>query len=403
MSEALSQVSGESGANGTGRKRATNSGGNKRGHRRPFGSVRKLPSGRFQARYTGPDGRLHTAPMTFLTKTDAHGFLSTKHGEVIAGTWKPVQQKVTVPTFAEYAPAWMEARKVRGKPLAPLTRARYASLLRDHLVPAFGPMRLHEVTAHDVADWHNSTTAPDSTRAMAYRVLAAIFKSAVREGHATVSPCQIEGASQYERKREVVTATPAEITSITKAMPAHLALAVQLGTWCALRIGEVIALTRADINLTMGTVSVTKQASQIDGETRIVAPKSFASVRTVAIPPGSFPAVQSHLEDHAAPGKDGALFPGPHGGRISRTQLFDAWDAARKSAGRKDLRFHDLRHTGLTIYAQQGATIADLMHRGGHSSPEMALHYQQAVQGRDAELTERMSLVIGGDDKGEAE
>ena len=32
-------------------------GGNNRGARRRFGSVRKLSSGRFQARYTGPDGK----------------------------------------------------------------------------------------------------------------------------------------------------------------------------------------------------------------------------------------------------------------------------------------------------------------------------------------------------------
>lgn len=44
--------------------------------RRSFGTVRQLPSGRYQARYPGPDGRLRTAPDTFESRQDAGRFLS---------------------------------------------------------------------------------------------------------------------------------------------------------------------------------------------------------------------------------------------------------------------------------------------------------------------------------------
>ena len=40
---------------------------NKEGHRR-FGSVRRLPSGRYQIRYPGPDGRMRTGPETYERK-----------------------------------------------------------------------------------------------------------------------------------------------------------------------------------------------------------------------------------------------------------------------------------------------------------------------------------------------
>lgn len=39
--------------------------------RRRFGHIRRLPSGRFQARYTGPDGVDRPAPRTFRTKAEA--------------------------------------------------------------------------------------------------------------------------------------------------------------------------------------------------------------------------------------------------------------------------------------------------------------------------------------------
>lgn len=56
--------------------------------------------------------------------------------------------------------------------------------------------------------------------------------------------------------------------------------------------------------------------------------------------------------------------------------------------------FHDLRHTGLTIFAQNGATYAELLYRGGHSSLEVALKYQHATEERDRSLTAQMDQQV---------
>lgn len=64
---------------------------------------------------------------------------------------------------------------------------------------------------------------------------------------------------------------------------------------------------------------------------------------------------------------------------------------ARKKIGRPTLRVHDLRHTGATLAAQNGATLAELMRRIGHSTPQAAMIYQHATDERDEELARRMS------------
>src|SRR5690606_6261122 len=56
--------------------------------KRRFGRVRKLPSGRFQARYRSPDGVDRPAPRTFASKTDAERWLSAVEAEIIKGTWR---------------------------------------------------------------------------------------------------------------------------------------------------------------------------------------------------------------------------------------------------------------------------------------------------------------------------
>ena len=55
-------------------------------------------------------------------------------------------------------------------------------------------------------------------------------------------------------------------------------------------------------------------------------------------------------------------------------------------------RFHDLRHTGAVLAAlaaQSGATLAELMHRLGHTTPAAAMRYQHAAAERDREIARR--------------
>ena len=157
---------------------------------------------------------------------------------------------------------------------------------------------------------------------------------------------------------------------------------VLLASWCALRFGELTELRRYDIDLKAGKVMIRRAAVVVNGEIVVGTPKSSAGVRDVAIPPHLLPAVREHLATFAEWGKDGLLFPGADGDHLAIAWFFRPWDKARKAAGRPDLRFHDLRHTGAVLAAQTGATLAELMARLGHSTPAMAIRYQHAARSR---------------------
>jgi hypothetical protein len=53
--------------------------------RRPFGSLRQLPSGRWQARYRDAAGNPHTAPQTFGTRPQATRFLAQVETDLARG------------------------------------------------------------------------------------------------------------------------------------------------------------------------------------------------------------------------------------------------------------------------------------------------------------------------------
>jgi integrase len=103
--------------------------------------------------------------------------------------------------------------------------------------------------------------------------------------------------------------------------------------------------------------------------------------------------VREHLLQHAEPGRDGLLFPARNGGQLAPSSLYRVYYPARKAAGREDLAFHHLRHTGAVLAAQTGATLAELMARLGHSTPGAAMRYQHAAQERDVEIARRLSAL----------
>ena len=101
---------------------------NKDRHRR-FGTVRKLPSGRFQIRYPGPDGRLRPGESTYPDKRSAERALSLIEGQMITGGWTdPQRGKITLQAYAE---KWITQR--------PNLRARTVELYRWLLAKHIGP------------------------------------------------------------------------------------------------------------------------------------------------------------------------------------------------------------------------------------------------------------------------
>ena len=85
-----------------------------RHRRRAFGTISRLPSGRFRARYTGPDGARYSAPATFDTRAQAEAWLVTARAEVIRGR-TPIPEGARL-TLAAYLPAFLTQRAAELRP-----------------------------------------------------------------------------------------------------------------------------------------------------------------------------------------------------------------------------------------------------------------------------------------------
>lgn len=182
---------------------------------------------------------------------------------------------------------------------------------------------------------------------------------------------------------------------MTAAMPERLRIAVPLAAWCALRLGEVLGLERRDLeHLDDPEKAVLHVRRQFNVKANKLTPPKAHSARTIAIPAALLPALRQHLDTYTPVARTGPVLAGPGGQRVSQTTLDRHWRGAREHAGRPSFHFHNLRHTGLSAYAVQGATLAELLHRGGHTDVTVALRYQHATAERDRALTERLSREI---------
>lgn len=376
--------------------------------RRGFGRIEKRESGHYRAAYTGPDGRLYRAPVTFDARDDAVAWLAARRAEIQMEVWAPEAaargaSRASAPTLRAYGDDWLETRRARGRELRPTTRQQYRMLLDTHIYPAFGDERIDRITAQAVNEWYD-VLAPgkETIRSQAYSLLRTILGTAASARPKPLipyNPAHIRGAGNVKPVHRTQPATLAELETIVDELPDRYKLMALLAAWCAMRFGELAELRRKDIDLQNNRVKITRGVVRVEGKFIVGPPKSDAGVRDVAIPPHLLPVVKAHLKDHTRPGKESLLFPAAEGeSHIAPSTLYKVYYPARKAADRKDLRWHNLRHTGATLAAQTGATLAELMGRLGHSTPGAAMRYQHAAADRDTEIAKRLSALVSAPD-----
>jgi integrase len=362
--------------------------------KRRFGRVRKLPSGRWQARYCGPDGIDRPADQTFATKKDADVWLTLKEAEIHQGDWTNPDDGKAV--LADYARTWIDERTE----LRPKTVVLYRYLLRKHISPVLGQLAIADIQPGQVRRWRKQLLDGGTsavTTAKAYRLLKAILNTALDDGVIRRNPCRIKGAGQ-ESSPERPTLTIAQVYALADGVEQRYRLLILLAMFTSLRWGELAAIRRCDIDLTAGkagTVRVTRQLADIRGTGAVFGPpKSAAGKRTVAIPGVIAPALQWHLNCFASEGDEGLIFTGPEGGPLHHSNFRRrVWLPALTKAGLSGFHFHDLRHTGNTLAASSGATVRELMDRMGHDSQRAAMIYLHGSDARQHEIADSLSKL----------
>lgn len=377
--------------------------------RRTFGYIRKLPSGKHQASYVGPDEIRYNAPNTFKTKTEATTWLKIEEAAILANTWtKPGSHKfageITV-TFEDYVLRHIEIQtNIYGELLRDNTKALYKRLLNTKL-KSFHGLKLDQVNASHVAEWWAKETKGGrrTSASKAYKLMSAAFKRAVEEKLLTDNPCKVKGAQTATSGKKIAVPTAEEVALIASKINVRYTNLVILAAYGGFRFGEITELRRKDFTkapraLDHGmyvdayTIEVSRAVALVEGKHLVNPPKSKASVRSVPITSMLTPLVDSLLA--ALPEDPEALiFPSATGGHLRHDVFTNSWTRALKNAGLSAKKYspNTLRHFAGTELGKY-ANLAEIKAWLGDSSTSAVMRYLHA--------TTRTELLVNSMDMG---
>lgn len=272
---------------------------------------------------------------------------------------------------------WLENKH---KPeIAITTYRRYESLIRVHVIPAIGELKLQSVTKHHINGLMNAMKAngqSDRSRQQTRAILSAAFNEAMKDDLVSMNP--------VKNSRQVDVTSPQihpfnldevkQLLSSTKdaRMNARVRMAVIYG----LRQGEALGLQWKDVDFEKGTIFIWQQIQKVGKEFRFVKLKSEASVRTLKLDSETLDSLRSHrikqnetrLRLGEAWEDNDLLFPGAHGQPSDSGTDHRQWCRALANAKLPIKRLHDARHTAGTLLFDQGVDIEVIRRFLGHSS-----------------------------------
>lgn len=334
----------------------------------------KLPSGRWRARIFRDGKKVSLG--TFATKKEAveaqaHALVSKeeKHGNI---------------KFWRYAEAHLNARR---HDLASGSWENYVRSYRNHLQPTFGEKKLTDITPTMIRRWWTSMEEKPGPRKAAYFVLSNIMNQAVEDGEIPRF-VRIKGASRdVSKKREPVSIESVQMLKMLSS-DAQVAVILQVLVTSGLRIGEVLALDWADIDLENATLRVNKHLTRFG-----MKPGRKKHPGADVLQPVTRAAVDA-LTAWKEQGKgQGAVFRNQVGKRLSYYDWHHRWDGLRKAYGLEHVHTHDIRSTHLTEFGKR-ASLKELMERGGHGDSRSALIYQRPSVERQKQLVNELEGVF---------
>ena len=347
---------------------------------------------KYQARYNTPDGGERS--QRFALERDADRWLDLNGADIARGPWvDPRLGKASLLT----GPTSVRATTVANRPS---TRARDASYLRTHVLPAFGHRELGSISHLEIRGWvaELSTRKAPATTQKAFRILAKVLGSAVDAKVIAANPCDRVPLPKVERQ-EMRFLNPGEVDRLASAIAPRYRALVLVAAYGGLRIGELAGLRRGRVDVLRNTVSVAEISVEISGHLSYGQPKTRAGRRSVTLPRSVMAALNEHLSAYTEADKDAFVFTAPEGGPL-RVPAWRRrhWAPAVAAAGLAPLTPHALRHTAVALWIASGANPLEVSRRAGHTSTSFTQdRYGHLYDDADDQLAERLEgLAVRG-------
>lgn len=329
---------------------------------------------------------------TFRREDEALRFRVRLEGDQAAGTWiDPSLARVTVRDWtAEWRRSIVDLR--------PSTLARLDATVTTHVLPEWGEVVLSGVTNADVRAWAARLRA-DGLSASSVRkavfALRRILDAAVADRRLATNPAD-SVPLPVEETGEQRYLSADEVVALADAIDPRFRAMVLVAAYGGLRFGELAALRRGRVDLLRGRVLVAETLVDINGRLSFGPTKTRRGRRTVPLPRSICQAVDEHLSSFVSPPADALLFTGLADQPLRRAGFRRTWwMPATLAVDLEGLRFHDLRHTYVSLLIRAGANPKEVSTWAGHSSVAFTLdRYGHLYDDADDTVSDRLDALL---------
>lgn len=342
-----------------------------------MGSIRQRSDGRWEARYTTPDGRQRS--VYAKTEAEVTRKLRGQLHDLDSGAWRE-PSKMTVKDWMEI---WLKDYQSH---TTARTQKTYSDLVRLYINPIIGPMKLSTVMPMHVRRVVNAMTAKGLSANYIHHchgVMSVSFNAAMEAGLLKTNPAKGVKTPRVVRKKYTIVDRDSIPAFIAAAKEDVNGLAMIFLLLTGLRAGEERGLKWSDIDLDDKRMSINRQLPS-KGKPAFVLPKD-GSTRTIELPPEAVELLRQQKKDQAAlrlaAGEkwvsndivDGLVFRSARGWFLSESVLHKAVKAVGEKIGMPALHPHDLRHSYAVAALRSGIDIKTVQNNLGHRNAVMTL------------------------------
>ena len=318
-------------------------------------------------------------------------------------------------TLAEYLETWL--RDYAAHNVAPSTLARYTGIIRRHLIPALGDLRLRDIRPAHIqaaygrysmqggrADGRPGALAP-RTILQHHRVLREALHHAIQWQLISVNPADSVKPPHPQRQEMQVLSLDecVKLLELAETGPYHALIYMALSTGA--RIGELLALRWRDIDFDAEVMRITRTSYRLSGHGIVFsAPKTPRAVRPVALSPDTLAILRQHrrtqVETRLAVGPmyedHDLVFAWATGNPLDRGAVRRAFARLLARAGLPHVRLHDLRHSAGTLMLAAGVNPKVVSERLGHATVAITLDvYSHVLPELQREAAVAMDRLLG--------
>lgn len=321
------------------------------------------------------------------------GFKTKKEAVVYEREYLLKKSKDINMGFSQFVESYLEDLKPRLKYNTYLTKEH---IIKTKIVPYFENKALSDINTSDIMQWQNEILQMRDSDGKGYSPtylktisaqMSAIFNHASRYYDLKNNPCKKVGNMGKKKGKEMLFWTRDEFFQFIDTMKSKPLsyYAFELLFWTGIREGELLALTKEDIDLERKILHIRKSYQRLEKKDIITEPKTEKSIRDINLPDFLCDELEDYFGMLYKCKDDTRLF------EVSKHYLQHEMKRGCKESGMKKIRIHDLRHSHVAYLIELGFSPVEIAERMGHESISVTFTYSHLYPSKQKSLADKLN------------